>query len=326
MLKPFFAITTLFLSIATFAQSVPSDEENIEYLVTFGKDADLSWGDDDFRQVHYFKILEEYKQPFYIRVYDPGCEGSGDEPKGEYDSVFKFSVYGGDNCISEDQKAVDARKKDPEYDYRQGDLLASKAFVKKTEYDNKWYTFGPFNPSDGKLSTRYQGYIIKLVCEGVKGDDGNLYKYFLSTNPDKNIPVEGGNAFTFEYSFRMHAESFQISHLYPYLDEHVEHVVQSNFDWDTDGRIRLCSRVTLEHELTVSGDNTWEHSKYVIKDAERSSTLDIQLIKSKTKKINNNNVVFNIVNQYGENMPFFTIPLGGKPVYQKTKATAKPIE
>ncbi len=296
-------------------QAVPTPEENIPYLVTFGGNSDRSWGDDDFKQVFYFKILETYTSPFYLRVFDPSCGGDIDEPKGEYDSVFKFSVYGGEDCIGESREDIEKRKKDPEHDYKKGDLLASKIFTSKNDYQGKWYTFGPFNPSDGKLSKRYQGYILKLVCEGLKGDDGNLYRYFMSTSPTDNIPLEGGNAFTFEYTFRMHAEPFQKSHLYPYLDKDVIYIRQSNFDWDNDGEIRLTSRVTLKKELEVSGDDSWAVSEYTIQEKEKGATLDIQLIKSARQNINNNNVVFNIVNQYGESMPFYTIPLGGKPIY-----------
>lgn len=316
MKETLFIFLMFFAVVTVRSQSVPTAEENIPYLVTFGSNSDKSWGDDDFKQVFYFKILESYTSPFYLRIYDPGCSGEIDEPKGDYNSVFKFSIYGGEDSIGEGEKAIESRKKDPEYDYKKGDLLASKIFTHKEDYDEKWYSFGPFNPSDGKLSERYQGYIIKLVCEGLKGDDGNLYKYYMSTSPDKNIPLEGGNAFTFEYSFRMHAQAFQKSHLYPYLDKDVESIHQSNFDWDNDGEIRLSSRVTLKKKLEVSGDNTWAVSDYTIHEKEKGATLDIQLIKSAEKNINNNNVVFNIVNQYGESMPFYTIPLGGKPVYQ----------
>ncbi len=49
----------------------------------------------------------------------------------------------------------------------------------------------------------FDGYIFKVICDGIEGDDGNLYRYFLSTMPDENKAVEGANAFAYEYSFRM---------------------------------------------------------------------------------------------------------------------------
>lgn len=298
----------------SYGQAVPSSEENIPYIVTFGKDSDTSWGDDDFTQIFYFKIEKNYDKPFYLRIFDPGCNGEIDEAKGEFSSVFKFSVYGGDKCLDDSRTnkgSKDNRKvQDSEKNANVGDLLASKIFTPKKEYDNDWYTFGPFNPSDGKLSERHDGYIIKLVCQGIKGDDGNLYKYFMSTSAEENIALEGGNAFTFEYSFRLHAKSSERSHLYPYIDSLVEYVQQINFDWDNDGRIQITSLLEYGRAMETSGDDEEVSSDYTIRDGERDSTLDIQLVKSFTKLIDNNNVVFKIVDQYGEAMPFYANPLG----------------
>ena len=53
------------------AQSVPSVEEKISFLVTFGGDADTDWGDDDFCQIFFFLVPESLDDPFYIRVFDP---------------------------------------------------------------------------------------------------------------------------------------------------------------------------------------------------------------------------------------------------------------
>ena len=58
------------------SQPVPAKDENIPYLVTFGGDADKSWGDDDFCQIFFFKIPFTQKEPFYLRVYDPGTGGA----------------------------------------------------------------------------------------------------------------------------------------------------------------------------------------------------------------------------------------------------------
>ena len=37
-----------------FAQPIPAEEENIPFLVTFGTDADPSFGDDDHCQTFFF--------------------------------------------------------------------------------------------------------------------------------------------------------------------------------------------------------------------------------------------------------------------------------
>jgi hypothetical protein len=56
--------------------------------------------------------------------------------------------------------------------------------------------------------------------------------------------------------------------------------------------------------------------------------LDIQLIKNKKANIKSNNVVIYLENQYGELLPFYSIPIGGIPKYKynigiKPKAPVK---
>ena len=162
-----------------------------------------------------------------------------------------------------------------------------------------------------------------MVCQGMPGDDGNLYRYFMSSKQDENVAVEGGNAFTFEYTFRLHSDPNQISSIFPYVDEDVVSVKQSNFDWDDDGKIKLISNVTIGYSMSTSSDDNWQVSTYVVDDAEKGKSLKIEFQKSKITQVRNNNVVFNIVNQYGEMMPNYTVPIGGVPEYKgKPKLTS----
>lgn len=317
----FILVSMLLCTASAVAQPVPAADENIPYLVTFSKEAGTKWGDDDYCQVFFFSIPKEYKKPIYIRVFDPDLGGKNDEANGEFNSLTKFSVYGGIGCITND----DARNVDPIGNYKSGNQLASKIFKNDLTYDGHWYTFGPFNPAEGELVPKYGGYIFKLICEGIKGDDGNLYKYYMSTAPDKNISVEGGNAFTFEYTFRLHQDSDQTSHVYPYVDDKVVSLSQYNFDWDNDGYIKLVSSANAGVLLKTSQESQWAESKYTVKDAERGKSVDIQFKKHISKgNVNNNNVVFYVRNQYGEQLPFFTIPIGGVPKPQG-QVTIRPI-
>ncbi|MEY3399310.1 MAG: hypothetical protein RL220_1904 [Bacteroidota bacterium] len=306
-IKIILAAVLLLLFNTLSAQQVPAVEENIPFLVTFAKQADTKWGDDDYCQVFFFLVPADYKSPVYLKVFDPDCGGTHDESNMGFNSMMRYSVYGGSGCISD----AEARSTHPKGNYASGNLLGTKTFGVDAKYDNNWYTFGPFNPVEGELSQTYGGYIFKLICEGIKGDDGNLYRYFMSTKPDSNIPVEGGNAFTFEYSFRLHGEAGQTSHVYPYIDDRVVSIMQNNFDWDGDGQIRLFSSVTIGTAMTTSGDNTWAQSMYKVTEAEKGKSLDVQFLRTGSSPVNNNNVVFYITNQYGELLPFYTIPLGG---------------
>ena len=96
-------LTGFILPGKSSAQPVPGKDENIPFLVTFGKDGKTSWGDDNFYQIFFFSIPKDYNKPFYIRVFDPDCGGENDEIQGEFNSKTKFSVYGGKG-VDPDQK------------------------------------------------------------------------------------------------------------------------------------------------------------------------------------------------------------------------------
>jgi hypothetical protein len=293
------------------AQPVPAGDENIPYLMTFGAYSETSWGDDDFSQTFFFSIPKDFKEPVFIRVFDPDVGGAIDEVKGEWDTKTLFAVYGGVGSYSD----KDAQETQPTGNYKSGNLLASKIFGEDPRYDNNWYTFGPFNPTEGEFVSKFNAYIIKIVADGVTGDDGNLYRYYLSTSDNQNKPVEGGNAFAYEYSFRLYNDPNEVSHIYPYVDDRTISVKLSNFDWDNDGFIRTVSVARKGQLSKVSNEDVWVDDEFKIFDEEQNTSLDIQFIKSKNPVIRNNNVVVNVRNQYGELLPFYVIPIGGVPKY-----------
>lgn len=305
----FSAILVLLLFNACIAQQIPAPEENIPYLVTFAKNGAQSWGDDDFSQTWFFVVPKFQTKPIYIRIFDPETGGENDEKKGEFNSKTQFSVYGGKTCFT----AKDVRENQPKGNYKSGNLLYTKTFGSSDIYDGEWYTFGPFNPTEGEFVNQYGGYIFKIICEGISGDDGNLYQYFLSESPIENKPVEGGNAFTFEYTFRLADAQSNTAHLYPLVEEDVVSIKISNFDFDNDGNINIVSMVKKQEISKSSGDNVWATSEHKIVEQEKKTTLDVQFIKNKKELIKNNNVTLFVTNQYGNMLPIYTMPIGGTP-------------
>lgn len=295
--------------LSSIAQQVPASEENIPFLVTFGKESAKGWGDDDYCQTFFFVVPESNTNPIFIRIFDPDVGGSNDEIRGAWNTKTRFSVFGGVGAITN----ADAKGVDPIGNFKSGTQLATKVFDQE-KYDNDWYTFGPFFPKEGELDRQFGGYVFKVICEGLSGDDGNLYRYFLSSDSNKNIPVDGGNAFTYEYTFRMHDDPKQVSHIYPYVDNKVTSIKQTNFDWDNDGVIKIVSKAKPGILVKTSGENEWSNSEHKIDEEELNSSLDFQFIKSKNA-IARNNVVISIRNQYGDLLPFYTVPIGGIPKY-----------
>jgi hypothetical protein len=317
-------ISALILGTEAFTtllgQAVPGKDENIPFLVTFGRHGETSWGDDDFYGVFFFSIPKDYTQQFYIRVFDPDTGGENDEIQGEFNTRCLFAVYGG--------KGVDPDKNEDSkgllngLNYKGGNLLASRIFGSEPRYDNKYYTFGPFNPTSGDFSSKWNSFLFKIVCEGISGDDGNLYRYFLSREPENNLPVEGANAFTYEYTFRMWNDFKSVAHIYPYVDTGVIFIRQRNFDWDNDGHILVVSRYKQGIDVPISNEDDWQESRIGIELPEIGSSLDFQFHKKQGDLVKNNNVVVTLESQRGDALPFFSSPIGGVPVYQaKIKVT-----
>ena len=322
--KYFLILTFSSLMMASqwaWSQSAPAEQENIPYLVTFGAQADKSWGDDDFCQIFFLQVPMSQKAPFYLRVFDPDTGGELDEGKGAYDTDVRFSVYGGTGCYSN----ADAQNVDPIGNYKSGNLLASKSFGMSNRFDNNWYTFGPFNPAEGEYVEKFDGRVFKVIAQGESGDDGNLYRYFMSTEPKENREVEGGNIFTFEYTFRLSNNQNNVSQIYPYLDDRTISVKITNFDWDDDGFIRLVSVAKNGELCPISAENNWVSQEFKINEEERNTSMEVQFIKNRTRLVKNNNVVITVQNQYGEMLPFYVIPIGGIPVY-KPKIRMRVIE
>lgn len=294
------------------AQAIPGPEENINYIVTFGKEAPGEWGDDDHLSIFFAALPTTQQAPFYIRIYDPDTGGKIDEAKGGFNTTTRFSIYGGKGAYTEPA----ARGTEAEGNYLSGVMLHSKTFGASDAYDGKWYTFGPINPAEGEKTTLEgeERLIFKIVSEGKSGDDGNLYRYFFSVNPKENISVEGLATFTFEYNFRMEPG---ISHIYPFIDSKVVRIRQHNFDFDGDGYIRIVSVVKKAEMATMSVDGEWRNSTHDIFPEERNKCLDFQVVSLVNRR--NNNVAFVLYNQYGEALPFMNAPIGLEEIRNKIK-------
>jgi hypothetical protein len=301
----------LYPGIGLLSQSAPAIDENIPYLMTFGGNSSTSWGDDDFCQIFFCIIPPSQTGPVYIRVYDPDTGGDLDEVKGEYNTVVNFSIYGGNDCWSDSIAQVLNKTGN----YKSGYQLMSKSFGVDPKYDKKWYSFGPFNPSEGKYVEKLGGRVFKIIAQGISGDDGNIYKYFLSTSTVENAAVEGGNLFTYKYHFRLSDDQKHVCQIYPFADDKTISIQVSNFDWDNDGTIRIFSVAKNGIFCDISGEDNWIIREFPIVAEEKNSTIEIQFTKNQTVLVKNNNVVIIVRNQYGISLPFYVVPIGGVPVY-----------
>jgi hypothetical protein len=291
------------------AQMVPSKVENIAYLVTFGKEAAAKWGDDDHVQSNFFSVPGSYTGPIFIRIYDADCGGKEDQQNTAFNSKTKFSIYGGKGCYSN----KDARSINPIGNFKSGNLLATKTLGVDETADGNWISFGPFDPKDGEFDEDLKANVFKIIAEGISGDDGNLYRYFMSTSENQNLGVPGGNAFYYELTYRLTNSPGSKAHFYPFIDKYTIAVKQYNFDFDSDGFIRMNSIAKKLQSCNMSNDAKWSYSIAKIVEEEKNTSIDIEFIKKSNKP---NDMTFYILNQYDEAVPFFASPIGGLPKYK----------
>ncbi|MES2628977.1 MAG: hypothetical protein V4616_08410 [Bacteroidota bacterium] len=207
-----FTVIALIVFGFSKGQPVPSASENIDFICTFGKEAEITWGDDDFVQTFFFIVPKTNKEPVYIRIFDPNTGGKHDqlntiEPT--WNTTTRFSVFGGKGAFSN----ADAQKPFPRGNFKSGVQLFTATFGNENTYDDKWYSFGPLNPAEGEYVKEFDAYVFKIVSESYEGNDGNLYRYFFSQSRSANVPVEGSNAFTYKYTFRLKSGNLHFVYL-----------------------------------------------------------------------------------------------------------------
>ena len=306
------SITTLFawlIALSSFSQLVPSKVENVDYLCTFSKDACGQWGDDDHVQIIFFSVPKKEKNPIYIRIFDPNIGGEYDQVNKAFNSKTKFSIYGGTGAYTDKR----SRLVDPVGNYKTGVMLNTRTFGSESKNDGIWYKFGPFNPQEGEYDKNLDSYIFKMIAEGIEGDDGNMYKYFLSSKAEENKPVEGGNSFSYELTVRLKKDTKEVAHFYPFINDQIISVQQHNFDFDYNGNIRITSLMKKSHEMKISGDGNWSISDHLISQEEHNTSLDVHFI---SKKAFNNDITVYMLDQYKNAIPFYSTPIGGVPKYK----------
>ena len=315
-MKTLLSMVLLSAWLCSFAQRVPNESENIDYLVTFGKEAPPNTGDDDHVQIIFFVVPYSHKMPVYLRIFDPDMGNKHDEFVGPPNTFTRFSVYGGKGAFS----SKDAREVTLSSNYKSGNLLSSQVFGNDAQFDSEWYTMGPFNPLEGEEIPSFNGYLLKVVVEGLGGNDGNHYRFFLSEETGRNKTIEGANAFAYNYTFKLH-KAQTLAHIYPFIENSVISVTQHNFDFDGDGEILIYTVAKNRVRAAGSGDNVWASSKHPITESEKNLTMDIQIQKVSSQE---NTMTVYITNQYNEAIPFFALPIGGPPKYKyNLKVTTK---
>jgi len=301
IMKWIFTCYTLFALVFAHGQEIPSPSQNTASLVTFGPVAGDSWGDEDKTQVYIAEVPANHQGAFYVRIWDADTSGENDQKvKGQFNSTFTFSVY----AIS-DSEAVTAN--DPNGEDESGKLLASKTYGAESSIDQDWVTLGPFFPQQGGLNSEGSHHIFKILCRGTSGDDGNIYKYFVSSEQNSNSPLQSALLYTYESTVRLHSKA-RVAHFYPFIDESMTALKQYNFDMDNEVDIKVYSKSKMGHQGKSSADAEWAVESIEVLTPERLNCYDMRY-ENKTLSSDNDITVY-YQNQYNESVKQMNSPIG----------------
>jgi hypothetical protein len=287
-LRFYIAIVFLAFSGTLLSQYFPDPAWDMPLPIVYGRDVPATLGDPDHFMDIYFVVPKNYEQKVYFRVYDPGSEGEHDFVK-DNKSLFQYTVLGGDGCFVTN-------------DHFSGKIIARRSFGSTYEYDMVQETIGGCEVNQGEYVSWLNGYLFKVVVEGLSGYNSNGFRVGISGREDYPVPIEGARVFSDEITFNLDDIPEEIAHIYPLVTEGVKKIILSTYDMEKEGSIKVVSPDGKIRELKVSGDDEWVKNDIAIRE-EEGRTLDIQISNSKKPKIKDNIITIRLVDQDGRPLP-----------------------
>ena len=297
------------ICINLIAQPYPGEEENIDFLTTFSKDISHTDNENHHIQIFFVSVPKNYEGDIYFELFDPDIQGKHDCLNGNsFNSKTKFAIYGGKGAYTN----KDARKVIPGGYYKSGKHLSSSIFGVSQIYDDQWFSFGSFKAKQGEFVESLNAYIFKIVIEGLEGDDGNMYRFYISSSYFEFQPIEGVNCFAYRKSFTLNDEVNSLAHVFPYINSNITSIKQNNFNYNLDGHIRLTTKTKKSHSMECSGDENWKSSIHEITQKEQNAFIDILFISTGNAP---NYLMFYVTDQNNNPVPLYSLPTGGIPIY-----------
>ncbi|NUN07681.1 MAG: PKD domain-containing protein [Ignavibacteriaceae bacterium] len=242
VMKIFFILFLVSLSFELSAQ------DRVLY-VNYGNQASSKEGDDDFVQVFLLKVKFTETEKAYLRVFDPECAGVNDIKFEDFNSNFRFSLYGGAGVYGEAIKSSAPSAEEID----RGELIKSLEFSVDAKYDGEWMTFAELGPSMGDQKDGY--HYFKLVVRGVSGNDANLYDLFISSTSIDNLSFNGTEIISYNLTFNIPQKvaSAVVPFIVPGDTEFLE-----IYDFDfSQAKYNYVSPFKGDYALKASGDGVW---------------------------------------------------------------------
>lgn len=304
-IKTVFLISLLGISLSANAQIFPGAAENIKGWFVSGPDADVQLGDDRHMQIIYFDIPADVDS-FYVRIYDAEAYGENDAVVGSENSTYRFSVAGGSHAHIETN--LGALPPQP--------LLQASPGIRKREIgsnpksDKKWMALGPIKPRAGGYYSELDAYRFRFMAEGLQGDDGNYFKFALSTEKERITPVEGARVFAYHLCVQLPPPP-GLCHLFPSTFPDMKSIITTQYNWNASGGIRMTSAQRKGDVLTPSSLGNWAQDTFQLKKGEPGKPMDIQIIRSQSAQVNR--MTFGFGRMGGKALPVYLSGASTKP-------------
>lgn len=265
-------------------------------LITYGADAKTDEGDDDFRQVVFFSIPKTTQsEKLHLRIFDPDVGGAWDQQYGEWDTETRFRLYGGKGAYT----APTVRLPSPdEADRTAGQLIVDTTFGISDFSDHKWFNYATFAPGQGEAIGRI--IVFKLVVDGMRGDDGNVFDVAVSTDPKRNNPPEGLRIITYCPTMRLpeigvHAE-LRFS-----VPKGVREITIHNFDL-AGAFMAVETRFRSKLAITSSAQGEWAEDRALL-EPEEAGVLAALTYEGGSEMPND--ATLYIIDEKGRTLPFY---------------------
>jgi len=262
MFRVFLVSVILLLAVfgVAFAYTVPENNSRARFFYVFGQQGNIYYGADDVdhEQVLYIDVPETSIGDVYIKVYDPSTGGKLDLKPNldkDWDTITEFSVFGDKDM-----------------------LLSSEEFGKEPDYDEEYYTFGPFKKEMGKKSGSF--YQFKFVANGRNGEDENLFKV--------NISPEDAQVYSTKVSFRLLPNEGDKMYFYIEVPAGTTNVTIENFDLDPNGGVGIIIDPLDNkfYKISDSRSGEWAATPIVLTASDKPRRLEYVITKKVQRHAN----------------------------------------
>ncbi len=220
-------------------------------LLTYGPQAATAEGDDDHRQEIFIHIPAGYSDKLYLRLFDADCGGVHDQQLGEFDTSTRFALFA--EAFSSEVTVTD-----PEA----GTLVKELVLAADAALDNEWHALAEILPQDPEQAPAAR--VLRLLVEGVAGDDGNIFAVAISTSPRRNRPANGVRLLSYGPTIRINDGA--VAEMRLQIPAQCDQIVASSFD---AGGARITFDSHLRSlEISPSGQDSWQQSSLELDDEE----------------------------------------------------------